>query len=216
MKNKKLLIGIGAIVIFIGILVYLFLFQLGAAYRGKASIGEYKHLLLSQYTSLNQNNDPIYRLPDKYTFYGRYALEDGLCVVNDRMVSKCFFRYDNKTYYFYYSGYQKMIKAHERCPSFELTYPDVYNEDTNEIAFTLWENPEGYYVSDNYLYYVYGKNYYCVRGLDLHNYLFSYSNKKDYSYARSNLDTLENEKISKEQYEEKYSVLYASIYGNLP
>ena len=195
----------------ISFIVCLILCQLGVFYWGKEYIGKYANILPSQYASLNPyENIDMYKLPDQYSFYGRFVVlsetKDGapiVSTVNDRMVSKCFFEYDQETYFFYYSTLQKIIDVQEPNPPFELIYPDVYYADTDKIAFTLFENPEGCFISDDYIYYAYGKNYYCVRQLDLHNFLFQYSHRKDYHYARLDLHNFKNERIMSKQFIEK-------------
>jgi len=72
------------------------------------------------------------------------------------MVRKYFFKYSNQIYYLYYAN--EVIPG-EPTGSFDITYPDVYISDTDKIAFSLRENPEGCFILDNYLYYAYGKNY---------------------------------------------------------
>jgi len=220
LETKKLLITLVCFsvicMVVVGTLLYLCLFQLGFIYWGKEDVGKYHSYLFSaQYNNLNQNIDSFYRLPDQYTFYGRYAYtgekyEDGttdkLSIVNDRMVRKDFFEYSGQIYYLYYAN--EVIPG-APTSSFNITYPDVYNADTDKIAFSLMENPEGCFILDNYLYYAYGKNYLHVQvftwGFITGHDNFIHSDFKDFHYARMNLDTLKNENISKRQFEEKYN-----------
>jgi hypothetical protein len=82
----------------------------------------------------------------------------------------------------------------------------VLEDMANEIVAALWEQPRGYFILDNFLYYGYGKERYNVRtftggGLTGHD-NFVYLDYKDFRFARLNLDTMENEEISRQVYED--------------
>lgn len=224
LTNKKRLLY-GVLIVSIVALIYIVLFPLGAIYRGKESIGKYSSLLPGQYTSLNKNSDTEYVLPKQYPYFGRHDYEeqektqsDQIPIRDDRLVSKCFFEYNSKTYYIYYSLLQ--INKETHGGAFEFTWQDIYSADTDKTVFSLWENPEGYFVEEHYLYYAYGKNDYGVKTFSLGGFSegiwFTFRNVKDYQYARLDFNTFENEKISKEVYEEKYNLLSKEIYGQLP
>lgn len=201
MKKMAILI-ISFSIVFIIILISGIIFQYGFAYKNKEISGKYTKLISTQFNELNTNYDPVYYLPDEYHFFGRYIYTGGaaLKIVDDRMVYRIFFEYKGDIFYVYYS---------EVINFYEITYPNVYFEKNNQKAFALWENPEGYFIIDNYLYYAYGKDYYHTRtfGAFTDGQLFSYQNFKDYQYAKLHLDTFVNENISKEQYEEKHTTL---------
>ena len=221
--KHKMFFQIGVIIIVVAALIYIIMFPLGCRYMYKDDIGKYKGLIPSQYNSLNRIVDPIYILPEQYRYYGRYnykAWESGkiqtIPIIDDRKVSKCFFECNDQVYYFYYSDAQVDKDSNHGFP-FEIAYQDIYNENTDEVELCLWDNPEGHFITDNYLYYVYGNNHYHVKVFTFkflsEGGFFEYSNKKDYNYARLNLDTFENEKIARSQYEERYNVLYTSIFS---
>ena len=219
--------GVFALIV-LGLLSYHVLFQLGLIgnnYFGKEPIGKYDNNILSQYSSLNDDiyGAWIYKLPEQYHFFGRVDygswINGKIPISDDRLVSRGYFSYDEQRYYFYYSFYQvnQDAKIGKRAGSFEYTWSDVYNSDTDEIAFCLLENPEGIVLKDNYLYYAYGKNYYNKMEfmplfiLAPDGDVFSYRNLKSYRYACLNLDTGENKKILKRAYEEIYNRLVRKI-----
>jgi hypothetical protein len=107
------------------------------------------------------------------------------------MVYRHYFQFQNQIYFFYYST----------APyNYSITYPNAYEIETNEVLFSLWENPQGYFMADDfYLYYVYGKDYYQKRvfsfGFITGHDFFTIRNFKDYHYARLDMRTFENEKI---------------------
>jgi len=201
-------------VLAVGLLAWVILFPLGGRYWGKERANKYAPRLSyqPQYHSELYSNGPIYLLPEQYPFFGRTEMGDvaqgepPLITLYDRLVDRFSLAYNGQTYYYYFSS-----GPH----SYNITYPDFYNSDTDEIAFSLWENPDGYFIEGHYLYYVYGKDYVNVktnmRGVfddgGIH-----YLNYKDYHYARLDLDALKNEKISKKQYEEKYLTLEKSLF----
>ncbi len=221
LTNRKRLIS-GVLIVSIIAFIYIILFPLGAINLGRENIGKYRSLLQGQYTFLNKNSDAEYVLPKQYYYFGRYDYEEWertqsqqIPISDDRLVSKCFFEYNSKTYYIYYSLSQIKNEAHSS--TFEFTWQDIYSADTDKIVFSLWENPEGYFVEEHYLYYTYGKNDYGVKTFSLGGFSegiwLTYKNVKDYQYARLDFDTFENEEISKEGYEEKYNLLSKEIYG---
>ena len=200
MKNKFIKVCGIIIIIFTFLFVWEFL---GIKYQFKEEKGKYTILIKDKDHTL-----PIYYLPDEYHFYGRYVVSgqeykgemvmDPIIKVYDRMVSKIFFEYKDDRYYVYFS---------DAINHYEYTYPDVYNDSNDEKVAKLWKNPEGYFISDNYFYYIYGKDYYNRRilsnGFLTGHKLISYGNYKVYNYARLNLDTMENDKISKDDYIDK-------------
>lgn len=215
MTNKKRLIS-GVLIVSIIASIYIILFPLGIINLGKGNIGKYSSRLSYQYASLNKNSDAEYVLPTQYHYFGRLDYEEWertqsqqIPISDDRLVSKYFFEYNSKIYYIYYSLSQ--INKETLGGAFEFTWHDIYNADTDKIVFSLWENPEGYFVEEHYLYYTYGKNDYGVKTFSLGGFSegiwFTYKNVKDYKYARLDFDTFVNEKISKEVYEEKYNLL---------
>ena len=223
-RNYKKIAGRMSIVVLIGVFLYLVSYEI--YYSHGEHMGKYSSLIYDQ-CFLNRNlnlTGPDYILPDQYPFYGRYVFtdetdEDGiaiLTVVNDRKVNIEVFEYKGKLYYYYVSDKQKTPNTHKYYDFFVLIYPDIYNADKDTISFSLWENPESLFIQDNYLYYVYGKNFYNVRRIDLQSLYILHRNEKDYHYARLNLDTGENEKISKEQYEKEYTTEFLKIFRHLP
>jgi hypothetical protein len=161
-------------------------------YTGKEKADKYRSMIWSEL----EGDFPTFYLPDEYHFFGRYHLnnlEEGLVLVNDRMVYKRVFEHNGESYYFYYSG---AIESHK------VTYPDIYNQNDEKVA-KMYENPEGYFIEENYLYYAYGKEH-RIKHLSLHHFRFYHIWYKDYQYARLNLDTMTNEKISQDDYYEKH------------
>ena len=76
----------------------------------------------------------------------------------------------------------------------------------DEVVAALLENPRGYFILDSYLYYAFGTEKYNVRtftggGFTGHD-NFVYLDYKDFRFARLNLDTMENEEISRQVYED--------------
>jgi hypothetical protein len=131
-------------------------------------------------------------LPDEYEFLGRPTLNGD--DMNSRLVTKYFFTYNEKEYYIYYSH---GLEYHN------TTYSDIYNAETDEKWVTLWEKPQGLFMLGDYLYYAYGKEY-RVREFNWHNFYFYYLHYKDFHFARLNLNTMKNESITRQQYEETW------------
>ncbi len=221
-KIKKIrdfaIIFLIALIIY-GIVIFIFsIFGIDVKPFGKEDMGKYDKLILSQYSYLNKEDAWIYILPEKYYFFGRPDFyisidewENGQPVLDDRLVSKGFFSYNNKDYYFYYSDFQmdKNCKFTKRGGFFEYIWQDIYNADTDEIAYTLYDNPEGLFITDEYLYFTYGKNFYNYSLFEPYyifngDGLFQYYNFKKYKFAKLDLDSGKITEISKKEYEEKY------------
>ncbi len=207
----------------LGLCAYQIIFQLGLTngeYYNKEPFGKYDKLILSQYASLN--NDEYgsldYKLPEQYYYFGRPDIyvsvdewENGQPILDDRLVSKGFFSYNNQNFYFYYSIFQadKNIEANKRGDNFEYIWKDIYDADRNEISFNLYDNPEGLFIIENYLYYSHGKNFYNYRIFAplfqiYEDTSFAYLNLKKYKFAKLDLDSGQSIEISRKVYEEKY------------
>ena len=190
MKSKKIVLWFSIVVATVSLLVCFILFTLGGRFWFKDNIGKYNSLLSGQYASLNQESgEKIYVLPEQYYYFGHHDYDewarsgsDRIPISNDRAVAKCFFNHNNQIYYLYYSHFQVIKDNHGGA--FSFTWPDIFNSDTDKVAFSLWENPEGFFVGENCLYYAYGKNYYGARAFTIpighiaDSLFFQYSNKK--------------------------------------
>lgn len=143
--------------------------------------------------------------PGKYGdhFHGDKITEDAVLPaeyisveqdIHSIFVSKRHFSYGGEEYYIYFSYGNEYI---------DTIYPGLYNEKTNEKIAVLWEKPRGIFILDNYLYYCYGKER-KVKVFDFHNFNFHYTNEKDFSFAKLNLGTMENEEITRKLYEETW------------
>ena len=203
---KRVFVGSSIVLSVVCLLCFCVYSQFGIAYRGMDYIGRYRNLLPSQYSSFNPNgtSNPEYVLPEQYPFYGRLKLDSNEeflhVIVNDRMVSRCNFEYSGQLYYYYFSKDHVFTKGKESSGPFEFTYPDIYDTTSDTIIFTLWKNPGGCFIQDNYLYYVYGENYYLANQFGLDG-GFTKRSVKDHCFARLDLDTGENVDISKGHYE---------------
>ena len=161
---------------------------------------KYSSFLPNQFLSEN-----IFVLPKEYESVKRISLiiDNSNCFINDGYANKIFFQINGESCYMYYIYGEYYTTT---------TYPDIYNDETNEKIATLWEKPQGYFMLDDFIYYVYGKEklitFISSGFLTGHN-LFLTLNNKNTRFARLNLSTKENEEISKESYLQTREELYA-------
>jgi bla regulator protein BlaR1 len=194
-KKKKLLIGIASVLI----IVIVSLVFLTTGHIGYERANKYNFLIGGQFSNM-QNREPTFHLPQEYEYVGYSQFKE------ERFVSKVCFPYNNDVYYLFQSFGTNYI---------DRTYPAIYKEASDKKLAFLWEKPQGYFILDNYLYYVYGREQNHVREfsfgfLNGHEF-FNYSNYKDYHFARLNLETMENENIAREQFEKQYYAVKSKI-----
>ncbi|MCL2508265.1 MAG: hypothetical protein FWF05_03720 [Oscillospiraceae bacterium] len=102
-----------------------------------------------------------------------------------------------------------VLPGHETTEKYSSAI--VIEEMTDEVAAALWEKPRGCFILDNFLYYGHGKERYGVRtftggGLTGHD-SFVYLDYKDFRFARLNLDTMQNEEITRQTYEDTFAYM---------
>jgi len=127
--------------------------------------------------------------PKEQGFIGRYAIRGD--EPDFYSASKKHLICNDKEYYIY-DGFRM--------------YSDVYDAVTNEKAAELWEMPCGLFKLDDFIYYGYGKER-IVWLFHFHNLEFYDLRQKNFKFARLNLKTMENEAITKEEYEEAYDYM---------
>jgi hypothetical protein len=185
-------------------------YRYGFAHRGMDTPGIYSPLIVGQFHELNLCMEADFLLPDKYPFYGRFEyIEDGapLLIVNDRLVTRFYFEHHNTVYY---------LMASYTIYDYLLTYPDIILASTNDVVAILRENPEGYFINGDYLYYAYGPVRLNTRTFGAfitgHD-IFIRRNFVNYNFARLNLNTMNNEDVRKEDYELLYNIVsHTNIY----
>jgi hypothetical protein len=189
-KKKKLLIGIASVLI-IAIVSVLFL---TTGVRNNERPDKYNSLIDGQFINI-QNRESAFNLPQEYEYVGYQPFKQ------DRLVRKIYFPYNDDVYYLFQSNGERFI---------DRTYPTIYSKASDKKVALLWEKPQGYFVLDNYLYYVYGREHDLVREYS-GGFLTGHINYKDYHFARLNLDTMENESILREHFEEQYNAVNSKI-----
>ena len=190
MLKKKSIIIVLILILGVAIIGVLSLFLMKNVFIKKETTGRYGF-----HFEGNRNEDRIIEnvsLPNEYDFFGRPSLNGD--DMDSRLVNKYLFSYGGNEYYLYYSYGLEYLNT---------IYPDVYNAKSDEKEATLWEKPQGLFMLDNFLYYAYGRER-RVREFNTHNFYFYYMHYKDYNFARLNLDTMESEKITRQQYEETW------------
>ena len=163
---------------------------------------KYSSFLSRQFPNINSIED-FFALPKEYKSIKRISSgPDGVIFINDGLAFKIFCLINNELCYMYYISGEYYT---------DTTYPDIYDAETNEKIATLWEKPQGYFILDDYLYYIYGKEkvfiLFNINGLANGNPFYT-NNLKDTHFARLNLNTKENEEINREEYEDKRSIAY--------
>ncbi|MDR1736200.1 MAG: hypothetical protein LBR85_04945 [Oscillospiraceae bacterium] len=149
----------------------------------------------AQFPALNEKADELVYLPDEYESLGRHVINEDsqtLEFIDDRMVNRAFFQYAGSIFYVYVAPWNKR-------QFYTRTYSDIYSAESNEKAMCLNTNPQGLFVLENYLYYVYGKHQYNILILTLEGWITI--NTKDTKFARLDLDTGANEDLSRAEYE---------------
>jgi len=239
MKSKKIFLVGGIILgmVFVSLaLWYAAMFGLGWRYWNMEYIGKYQSFVGSRIENQEdyavalsaEEQRELFLLPPQYECFGRtlfpdspvwpydeYEMESFMQqlanppIVYDRMAYRQHYQFNNQIVYFYIASDLYHISGNF------ISYPDAYCYETDEIVFGLWENPRGLFVVDGtYLYYTYGEEHYQIRMFlpDLTGHAgFVNRNVKNFNFARMNLNTFENEKITKEEYEEKYNNIFDLI-----
>jgi hypothetical protein len=210
---------------------FIVMFGLGGRYWSMDGVGQYFELIMWQpeyRVDLVGYEGSIFLLPEQYEFYGRFVLPDKPLsyddmialefymhlhryplVLYDRMVSREFLRLNNQIVYFYFTNDLFHFNLHFGTDSM-LRYHNAYCYKTGEIVFSLGQYPRGLFIVEGtHLYYSYGEEHQQARFFQLgHNPGFRTMRMKDSNFARMNLNTFENEKITRKEYEEKYKALY--------
>ena len=128
--------------------------------------------------------------PERYSsgFFDRNIIND-VPLPNDPSTSgrKIMFSYADTGYCLYENRY----------------YSDIYYLSNNEKAGELYEKPRTAFLLGNYLYYGYGEERQ-IRAFDFPHFEFFNVTRKNFKYAKFNLDTMQNETITKQEYEETY------------
>jgi len=170
-------------------------------YGKKDRTGKYPEtLIVKQFPELNDN-----------IFYSKE--NDTPYKVDGKTVYKRSFENNSDVFYYYHMSWKTI--PNYNGDHYKIAFPHVYFEKNDEIAFDFKKNPESCFVSNGYLYYVYGKEYLNkeVTFYSISEFFMTQThNYKDLKYARVNLKTLKTEIIKKDDYDSSCKKIWKIYY----